>query len=72
MNSDGVELTPSVSPPLIVGDHLVGHRLVGQAGLDLVLAHAGDAQRLGELGDRVRDAAAHCGWPRKIRSITPK
>src|SRR5712664_4458001 len=38
---------------LIVGDHRIAHRLVGEAGLDLVLAHAGDAQRLGELGDRV-------------------
>src|SRR6267154_105760 len=38
---------------LVVGDHRVAHRLVGEAGLDLVLAQAGDAQRLGEFGDRV-------------------
>src|SRR5579883_349739 len=38
----------------IVGDHGIGDRVVGEARLDLVLAHAGDAQGLGELGDRVR------------------
>src|SRR5262249_14412950 len=35
---------------LVVGDHLVGLGLVGQALLDLLLAHARDAQRLGKLG----------------------
>src|SRR6185312_14109489 len=38
----------------IVGDHAVGDRIVGEARLDLVLAHAGDAQRLAKLGHRVR------------------
>src|SRR5476649_2822883 len=43
----------------IVVDHAGRDRLVGKAGLDLVIAHARDAQRLGKLGDRILRRRPH-------------